>query len=108
MMKAHCLVRPAPPSQRAPHPLGGRIDEVVLKALEKNPDLRYPTAAQFALDLELLLLALDRRGAPRSRVAAGLFALVRPRTSTEWLLYGVTMLMTALGFVAIWRLFAMR
>lgn len=54
-----------PPSSIVPG-LSPALDEVVLKALERNPDARYQTAADFAEALD----ALDLEGATSRAVAA--------------------------------------
>src|SRR4029453_18755702 len=59
-------VRPAPPSALA-HDLPAGIDPLVLRALERDPGARYPSAGDFAAALESwrlgLLGGVRRRGA---------------------------------------------
>jgi serine/threonine protein kinase len=47
--------RPPPPSTRAATAVPAGLDDVVLRALSKLPGQRYPTAAEVAADLGLLL-----------------------------------------------------
>jgi tetratricopeptide (TPR) repeat protein len=67
LLEAICFDPPEPPSRRAarlPDPpvparlIAGDLDAVVLKAIAKEPDRRYPDAAAFADDLRR---RLDRR-----------------------------------------------
>jgi len=48
MARAHVLTPPAPPSQLAPQPVPAALDEVVLRAVAKAPDERWPSAEAFA------------------------------------------------------------
>jgi serine/threonine protein kinase len=48
IIHAHAHLAPPPPARAMKHWLGRRIDEVVLRGLEKNPDDRYQTAAEFS------------------------------------------------------------
>jgi predicted Ser/Thr protein kinase len=41
-----------------------RLDEIVLRALNENPDLRYRTAAEFKTDLETFASSAPAKGAP--------------------------------------------
>jgi eukaryotic-like serine/threonine-protein kinase len=43
-----------PPTSHAPH-LSARIDAIVMRGLERNPDKRYATAREMAIDLEACL-----------------------------------------------------
>jgi Tol biopolymer transport system component len=67
---------PAPPSQLNPE-IPPRFDEIVAKALEKDPELRCQTAAELRTDLRRL-----RRDWEADRVAATRAALVEPSAAT--------------------------
>ena len=74
LMRAILHTEPPPPSQRAPEALRwevrGDLDAIVLKALRKEPERRYASAAQFARDLRNWLEGQPveaRRGSRRYR-----------------------------------------
>lgn len=50
-----------PPSRKVQ--VDVRIDEIVLRALEKSPELRFPTAAAFRTQVETVSAAMERGGA---------------------------------------------
>jgi Tol biopolymer transport system component len=66
---------PQPPSQLNPE-IPPRFDEIVAKALEKDPELRCQTAAELRTDLRRL-----RRDWETDRIAATRAALVEPSVS---------------------------
>jgi serine/threonine-protein kinase len=49
--RAHALDTPEPPSRYAPQPVSPDLDVVILKALSKRPEDRFPTAQAFADEL---------------------------------------------------------
>ena len=51
-IEAHVKELPRPPSWYAKQRIGARLDAVVLRALRKDPDQRYQSAAEFAQALE--------------------------------------------------------
>ncbi len=56
LLRATCAVTPELPSERAKSArLRGDMDAIVMKALRKEPEGRYATAAQFAADLRCWL-----------------------------------------------------
>ena len=67
--------QPAPPSTLQPG-LPAEFDRVISKALEKDRDLRYQTAADLRGDLKRLMRASDAAAAP--------VAVVRPRRRVNW------------------------
>jgi outer membrane protein assembly factor BamB len=70
---AHIHEQPVPPSERQPM-LPAAVNGVLLRALAKQPEARYPSAAAFVTDLQAALAppALKRRFWPASRWLAGL------------------------------------
>jgi len=69
LLRATISAEPPPPSVRAPQ-LRGDLDAIMLKALRKEPELRYAGAAQFAADLRNYLEGRPveaRRGSRRYR-----------------------------------------
>lgn len=48
LLQAHAAMIPEPPSHYANEAISPALDRVVLKALEKNPDKRFQSAAEFA------------------------------------------------------------
>ena len=77
---AHVYEQPLPPSHYGKQPISASLDAVVLKALNKDPEQRFQSAAEFALVLAELEKAppavaakragdeLPQRAASRSRV----------------------------------------
>jgi eukaryotic-like serine/threonine-protein kinase len=67
MLEAHVNELPPPPSGRAKQPIAPALDRAVLKALSKQPELRFQTAAQFADELRGIACSLvDADLAPSS------------------------------------------
>ncbi|MCX6627351.1 MAG: protein kinase, partial [Candidatus Solibacter sp.] len=81
LLEAICFEPPEPPSRRAARRPGGPVnarriegdlDAIVLKALRKEPEQRYPSAALFAADLRRFLEGMPveaRQGSWRYRAA---------------------------------------
>lgn len=63
-----------PPSQRVQ--IDVRLDEVVLRALETQPELRYATVAEFRTQLETFGTGKKPTSAPSVRLVAAAFAAV--------------------------------
>jgi serine/threonine protein kinase len=51
LLRAHAAELPEPPSRHAPWPIPAALDRAVLRALEKDPDRRFASAAGFAAEL---------------------------------------------------------
>jgi len=69
------LHEPPPPPRSASPELSPGLESVILKALDKDRELRYQTAKDVLVDLERLQLRPDSRplsGAPTARLASGL------------------------------------
>jgi len=58
ILRAHTAELPAPPSRHAPGPLPAALDRAVLRALDKDPERRFPSAAAFAAELSRVAAAL--------------------------------------------------
>jgi serine/threonine-protein kinase len=63
-LQAHVYQTPEPPSALAPQPIPPAIDEVVLRALAKNPDERWPSAEEFSWALARAEATASPEGAP--------------------------------------------
>jgi eukaryotic-like serine/threonine-protein kinase len=72
LLEAHMRETPAPPSRFARRPFPIELDRIVMKAMAKRPDDRYPDAASFSRELVLLM---GRLCLP--------MAFVRPTTSRD-------------------------
>ena len=87
----NAIVHEAPPSPRASAPkISSELERIVLKCLEKEPELRYQSAKELATDLRRLELGsaaevarvpvagtwttVDRSGGGRGRAVARLIA----------------------------------
>jgi len=57
-----------PPSRKVQ--IDVRLDEIVLRALERTPELRYATAAEFRTQLETFGAASPKHGTPNSKQSA--------------------------------------
>lgn len=66
MAKAHVYQKPVPPSTHATQAVPAELDRVVLKCIEKNPDMRYQSAAELALTLEQVAMAAMRPPQPHA------------------------------------------
>ena len=91
MMVAHVQDEPAAPSSRRPE-LPKAIDEIILKALAKEPDQRFQSAAEFRQ-------ALERLGAAPAAVRAG----TPPRSRLLWGVAGVAAALVLALLAAWWR-----
>ena len=81
VLMKHAYEPPPPPRRRNPE-LPEELERVLLRALAKRPDDRYPTAAEMAADLDQVLAALRPRPAARQqRVEAR--RETRPAASTD-------------------------
>ena len=86
LMNARLLTTPRPPREINPE-ISPRLQEIVLRALEREPDRRYKTAQEFGWDLSH----------PDETSAAGLRALVdlrqqppaRPRSLLSYLMFAL-------------------
>ena len=80
-----------------------RLDEIVLRALHENPDLRYRTAAEFKTDLETYASGAPAKGAPAatsSQSAPPASAAASPWPRFIFWLFAV-IVMLPVGLVAI-------
>ena len=59
IISRHLVEPPTPPSRRAPRPGASQraVDEIVLRGMEKNRELRFPTAVAFRDAIEVMLNA---------------------------------------------------
>ncbi len=67
MAKAHVFKKPEPPSHFAQQPIPDRLDGIVLRAIAKQPEQRFQSAAEFSA---MLSRVLDDLAAPSSQAAA--------------------------------------
>ncbi|WP_437732368.1 serine/threonine-protein kinase [Sorangium sp. So ce1335] len=58
LLRAHASEVPAPPSRHAPRPVPPELDRAVMRALEKHPELRFPDATAFAVELSRIAAVL--------------------------------------------------
>ncbi len=89
---------PAPPSEHAAG-ISADLDRIVLKALEKRPDDRYPTAGDLAADLRRVLAGEEVAARPIStpeRLARRAAGLAR----SPWGAAALALLLLALGGAA--------
>lgn len=61
ILQAHVLESPTPPSQHANQSLPAELDAAILRALSKNPAVRFQTADLFAIELARILATLTDR-----------------------------------------------
>ena len=58
LLKANVMERPEPPSHKAKQRIPAALDAAVLRALEKQPEDRFPSAEAFAMELRRIAAAL--------------------------------------------------
>ena len=68
ILAAHVYDAPQPPTSVARHNLHPKLDSIIAKALNKNPDERYQTAMEFLADLEELESHLTKGAATKTTV----------------------------------------
>jgi len=67
IISRHLVEPPEPPSRRRPDlSIPAVVDDIVLRALEKNPELRYPTALAFRDAIEAMVGAASGTARPLS------------------------------------------
>ena len=94
------LGRFAPPSTKVA--VDVRLDEVVLHALEKEPDHRYQHASDVKCDVERIV---SRPGEPPKAAAGGTLAVSPPRSEEVWKArVAVLLLLLAVGTMAAWMM----
>jgi serine/threonine-protein kinase len=80
VLTKHMFVAPARPSERAPSGVQlGELENVVLRALEKDPEARFKTMAELASAIDL---ALDSRASARPKPSRSSRPLAFPTMST--------------------------
>jgi Protein kinase domain len=95
---------PQSPSQLSPA-VPPRLEEIILKALEKNRKFRYQFAAEIRTDLQRLLRAIGfEQPVPTAGVAQRVQAL-SPRTSLHWKTWALAGTIGAVLGFAIWSFF---
>ena len=95
----HIHEKPVPPSQYNPEVSKG-LDEVILKALEKEPARRYQTAAEMATDLKRALKM--PMGGFLKHIPDGNDGEKEPRKLAGWLLVSVMALVLAAVLLGSW------
>jgi serine/threonine protein kinase len=87
---AHGQRKPPPPSRFAPQAIPGPVEAVILRALEKSPDARFPSAAAMAAALRETQAAVPGRRASRLTLvhsatipSAALVNAMRPAATTR-------------------------
>ena len=79
--------------------LKGDLDAIVLKAINKAPGDRYPTAREFAADLQSHLHQRTVAARPVSRRTAFMLFVRRNRVTSTIAASGLVLLLTALGLL---------
>ncbi len=74
MLVAQTCVQPAPASSFAQQPISGKLDRLVLRAIEKEPADRWPSAASFTTALQKLRLDVTEPEPPSPFDAQSLHA----------------------------------
>ncbi|MRG94077.1 protein kinase domain-containing protein [Polyangium spumosum] len=75
---AHLDRIPAPPSRFAPQPISAALDAWILRALEKDPDDRFPSAEAMAAEIPALLAPRHARPAEDTTPSAVFSSAARP------------------------------
>lgn len=91
----------ATPASELNPTLPSELDSILDKALEKDRDLRYQTAADFRADLKRLLRTID--SGPGSGREGTLARSARPKPSSLRLFLVIAALTLAAATVAVWR-----
>jgi serine/threonine protein kinase len=94
--KAILDATPPAPSQIVPS-LPAHLDHIVAKALEKDRDLRYQSAADLRADLNRL-----KRDSPSSRAAGSQTETFRENTAPAWWLAGIVSILIIAVLAAWW------
>ncbi|MFT6395794.1 MAG: serine/threonine-protein kinase [Bradymonadia bacterium] len=68
ILAAHVYDAPQPPTSVAAHSLHPKLDDIIAKALNKDPNGRYQTAMEFLADLEDLESELTKGAATKTTV----------------------------------------
>lgn len=90
LAQAHAAEPPEPPSQNAGQPIPPELDRIILKALAKQPEDRFQTAAELAAALERL-----------AKPAASPAPIEPPRAIAPVFVFILTALASALVFGAV-------
>jgi serine/threonine-protein kinase len=64
LLKANLSERPDPPSSKAPQHIPPSLDRAILRALEKRPADRFPSAEAFAIELRAIAVECACSGSP--------------------------------------------
>ncbi|MDH3199736.1 MAG: serine/threonine protein kinase [Myxococcales bacterium] len=122
-IQLHANATPIPLSKRRPEasfPPG--LEEVVMRALAKDPAERYASAAEFAIALEAVLEPRESReglgpislptpapaasmGSPFQPAAPLRSVGARRRSKASWVVLGVGIVLAAAGAIALWASF---
>jgi len=102
-----CHEDPTPPSKFNPR-LTAATDKVLLKALAKNPEARYPACVQFVAELERAMLgtgsrAVSERVVTPHGLSTGPYPAPPKRRSREFAIaIGVAAILVAIGLAVVW------
>jgi len=122
-IQLHANATPIPLSQRRPEasfPPG--LEEVVMRALAKEPAERYASAAEFAIALEAVLQPRESAeglvpislpipaptasmGSPFQPAAPLRSVSARRRSKASWIVFGVGIVLAVAGAIALWASF---
>jgi eukaryotic-like serine/threonine-protein kinase len=81
VLAAHTTNTPDPPSSHAPEPIPEELDRIVLRALTKDPDARFQTAAEVRAALEMFLRAEEPERPQSGIVPVQRTDAISPRSS---------------------------
>ena len=95
---------PQSPSQLSPA-VPPRLEEIILKALEKNRKFRYQFAAEIRTDLQRLLRAIGFEQPVPAVLPAQRVQAPSPRTSLRWKTWALAGTISAVLGFAIWSFF---